>query len=343
MKNRILAFFKYALPLVAAVLLLRYYVFEQVSVAEMLTAFRQAEYRWMVLSGVLAAAAHLARAQRWRLLMQPLGYSPNVFKVFLAVMVGYFANLLLPRMGEVTRCGILNRMERVPVNAAFGTVVAERIFDVIMLGLVFALTFLLEFNRLSRFFLDFITDKFSSFREISFTTYIIVTCVLLLSLALGIALYRMRARFDRFTFLVKIRQFVRGMLEGLLSIRKMRRKGEFILYTILIWVGYFFMSYVLFFALPQTQHLSLMAGLTVLLMGSLGNSAPVQGGTGAFHILVGNALLFYGLSQEDGIKLATFMWASQTLLILVLGGICFLISLFLQKNTRQEPITALQT
>jgi uncharacterized protein (TIRG00374 family) len=331
MKAKVLSFFKYALPLVVAFLLLKYYVFKEISLVDMVKEFQSADYRWIALSGVLLLLAHLSRSYRWNLLLQPLGYRPGLFQTFLAVMAGYFANLILPRMGEVTRCGVLNRIDKVPINSAFGTVVAERIVDVLMLFLLLSLNFILEFRRLSDFFIDLFSSKVSGVGQISQSVYIILACVVLLFLALIIGIYKYRAKFSQLTFLNKIRIFVKGMLEGILSVRKLDRKWDFVLHTILIWIFYYGASYALTFALPDTQRLSLLAGLTILMMGGLGMAAPVQGGTGPFHILVSSALILYGWSQEEGLILATFIWASQTLLTLIVGGICFVISLFIPK------------
>lgn len=336
MKARILTFFKYALPLVVAFLLLKFYVFQQISLEDMVKEFRQANYNWVILSGIMLLLAHVSRAHRWNLLLQPLGYRPGLFQTFLAVMVGYFANLILPRMGEVTRCGILQRMERVPLNTSFGTVVAERIFDVIMLLLLLCLNFILEFKRLSNFFIEFFSSKFSGLGNLSQNVYIIFTSIIILALAFLVALYKYRSRFTRMAFFIKIRTFVKGMMEGLLSVRKIERKWDFGLQTILIWIFYFGASYSLTFALPDTPRLSILAGLTILMMGGLGMAAPVQGGTGPFHILVSSALLLYGWSQEDGLVLATFIWASQTLLTLAVGGICFVISIFMAKPAVEQ-------
>jgi glycosyltransferase 2 family protein len=336
MKARILTFFKYALPLVVAFLLLKFYVFKQISLADMVQEFRQANYNWVIFSGVMLILAHVSRAHRWNLLMQPLGYRPGLFQTFLAVMVGYFANLILPRMGEVTRCGILQRMERVPLHTSFGTVVAERIFDVIMLLLLLSLNFILEFNRLSTFFIDFFSSKFSSLSNLSQNVYILFTCIIILGLFALVALYKYRSRFTKMAFFAKIRTFVKGMVEGALSVRKLERKWDFVLQTILIWIFYYGASYSLTFALPDTPRLSMLAGLTILMMGGLGMAAPVQGGTGPFHILVSSALLLYGWNQEEGLVLATFIWASQTLLTMVVGGICFVISIFMTKPATEQ-------
>ncbi len=335
MKARVLTFFKYALPLVVAFLLLKFYVFKEISLSEMVREFKKANYYWVGLSGVMLLLAHVSRSHRWNLLLHPLGYRPSLFHTFLAVMVGYFANLILPRMGEVTRCGLLNKMERVPVNAAFGTVVAERIFDVIMLALLLSLNFVLEFKRLSGFFIDFFSSKLGGLAKVSQNIYIILTCLIILGLAGIIAIYKFRSKFNQIAFLAKIRTFVRGMMDGVLSVRKLDRKWDFVLQTILIWIFYYGASYSLTFALPDTQRLTWLAGLTILMMGGLGMAAPVQGGTGPFHILVSSALLLYGWNQQDGLILATFIWASQTLLTLVVGGLCFIISLFVSKPSAQ--------
>jgi hypothetical protein len=126
------------------------------------------------------------------------------------------------------------------------------------------------------------------------------------------------------------------MLEGLLSVRKLEHKWDFVLQTLLIWIFYYGASYSLTFALPDSERLTWLAGLTILMMGGLGMAAPVQGGTGPFHILVSGALMLYGWNQQDGLILATFIWASQTLLTLVVGGLAFIVSLFVSKPTAQE-------
>jgi hypothetical protein len=341
MKNKALQFFKYALPLIIAFLLLKYFVFKEISFTNMVNEFKKADFKWVFFSGVALLLAHLSRAYRWQLLLNPLGYRPALPKTFIAVMVGYFANLILPRMGEVTRCGLMLRMERVPVNTAFGTVVAERIFDLIMLFLLFCATFVLEFNRLSNFFIDFFAQKFGGLSHLSQNFYILLACIALLGLAMLVALYHYRARFSQNAFYLKIQAFIKGVLDGMLSVIKLERPWAFALHTVLIWAGYYFASYALTFALPDAARLSWLAGLTILMMGSLGMAAPVQGGTGPFHVLVSGALMLYGWTYGQGIILATFIWASQTLLTLVSGGICFVISLFLNKPTTEKVVVNL--
>jgi uncharacterized protein (TIRG00374 family) len=338
MKSRFLSFFKYALPLALAVLVM-VYLFRNISIAELLRSFRQANYNWAVLSGILLLLAHLSRAYRWKLLLRPLGYRPGLGNTFLAVMVGYFANLLLPRMGEVTRCGMLQRTEKIPLNTSFGTVVAERLFDLISLVLLLVLNFVLEFDRLSGFFSDFFASRFGSLGQISAGFYLTMASMAMIGVFLMLFLYRSRSRFSGNRFYIRASTFIKGMLDGILSVRKLDRKWDFVLQTVLIWACYYLASYLLTFALPDTARLSPLGGLTILIMGSLGMAAPVQGGTGSFHLLVSGALLLYGWKAEDGLILATFIWASQTILTIVAGGIAFLISLLIvQPSTQREAV-----
>jgi len=341
-------FIKYSLSLGIAGGLL-WFVFKDIDLGAMFNAFRQADYRWIVVSGLLTVVAHWSRAYRWSLLMEPVvGHRPAVANTTLAVLTGYFANLIIPRMGEVTRCGTLNRLEGVPVNVSFGTVVAERVFDVLILLMLIGATFILEFNRLSAFFLDFFSSKLN-LPGLKDNTGLLVMLggVLLGGLVLAWFLFRRyRSQLQQKPLYQKIAGFLGGLLEGLLSVRKLRDPGAFVFHTVLIWTMYYFMSYVLFYSMPQTANLSLLAGLTILIMGGIGMAAPVQGGIGPFHLLVGNALVLYGLTQQDGIVLATFMHAVQTLVTLLLGGLSFLIVLLFrgQKNTDEpvrtkEPVT----
>ncbi|WP_266368418.1 lysylphosphatidylglycerol synthase transmembrane domain-containing protein [Tellurirhabdus rosea] len=331
MKNII----KYTISLGIAAGLL-WYVFKDINLAAMFDAFRKADYRWIIASGLLTILAHWSRAYRWSLLMEPVvGRRVSAFDTTLAVLTGYFANLIIPRMGEVTRCGTLNRLEGVPVNVSFGTVVAERVFDVLVLLTLITGTFLLEFDRLSTFFLDFFSSKLNvpGLKDNSWPL-IILAGSLLGGLVLVWFFYnKYKEVLREKPFFQKIRKFTDGLLEGLLSVRKLKNPGAFALHTVLIWVTYYFMSYVLFFSMPQTSGLDMLAGLTILIMGGIGMAAPVQGGIGPFHLLVGNTLVLYGLTQQDGIVLATFMHAVQTLVTLLLGGLSFLIVLFRQNRS----------
>ncbi|MFN3378619.1 MAG: YbhN family protein, partial [Runella zeae] len=230
-----------------------------------------------------------------------------------------------------TRCGTLNRLEKVPVNVSFGTVVAERVFDVVSLLLLIGLAFVLEFGRLSYFFMSLFGEKLGLGQEGCSNRIVILAGVGVIGIGLAVAawwFYRKNAeRLRQNALFAKIEGFVLGLVDGLLSIRKLRSPMAFVFHTVLIWVMYFLSSYVCFFVLPESSGLSLLAGLTVLIMGGLGMSAPVQGGIGPYHILVSSALVLYGLSKENGLALATYIHGTQMILMLILGGISFIITL----------------
>ncbi len=316
---------QYTISLVLAGGLL-WFVFKDISLSEMLNEFRKADYKWLMLSAILSIIAHVSRALRWKMLMKPLGYRPSTFNTTLAVFIGYFANYVIPRMGEVSRCGSLKKTDDIPFEKSFGTVLTERIFDVVSLLIVLSLNLILEFDKLQHFFMEQFASKI----------YLIVGLLAFLAVGgiIGIYLFRKyQQRLSDVPVLGKIVGFLNGLLDGLMSIKKIEKPFLFIFLSANIWVMYWLSAYVLFFAIPETTHLGLLAGLTVLTMGSFGMAAPTQGGIGPFHFLVGNALVLYGLPQKDGIILATFIHGSQMVTLLALGALSFLITLFIKPKT----------
>ena len=322
-------------------LLWLFFTYSGIRVDEIVERFQQADYRVVLLSGALTIVAHYSRALRWRMLMEPVGYKPTGSNAFLAVLTGYFANTLVPRLGEVTRCGTLNRLEHVPVNVSFGTVVAERIIDVLMLLLLLGATFLLEFERLSTFFIDFFSAKLGggNSKPAGSSPVLLYLAGGLLGMALvtWVLFQKYKEVLRQKPFYQKIEKFAIGLLEGLTSVRKLKNPGLFVFHTVLIWTTYYLMSYILFFAIPQTSHLGLLAGLTFLVVGSIGMATPTPGGTGSFQILVGSVLVLYGLDSKDGGLLATFVWAVQTISVLLLGGISFVV-VMLKAPRKADPI-----
>ena len=302
-----------------------------------------ADYRWVMVSALLTMVAHWSRAERWRILLEPVvPQRPTSLEATVSVLTGYLANLALPRAGEVARCGTLYRLSArsgvpVPVNVSFGTVVAERLFDVLMLLILLAATFVLEFDRLSQFFMEFFGNKVggqSTGTGGSSGVLLMVGAVLLGLAALGWFLYgRYRDALGRHPLYQKVTAFTKGLLEGLLSVRKLRRPGAFVFHTLLIWTMYYLMSYTLFFAMPATANLSPLAGLTILVVGSLGMAAPTPGGIGSFHLLVGQVALLYNLTSQDGQILATFIHGVSTLMIIILGISSLLVVLFRRSKT----------
>lgn len=331
---------KYVLSLTIAGGLL-WFTFQQshIDAADLWGKIKSADYRWVLVSAVLTIVAHWSRAERWRTLLEPVVPNvPSSLDATASVLTGYLANLALPRAGEVARCGTLYRLTGrtgtpVPVNVSFGTVVAERLFDLLMLVILLAATFVLEFDRLSQFFTEFFGGKLP--KGTSGTGVILLAGGALAGLGLlGWFLFtRYRTALGQHPLYQKVTAFLNGLLAGLMSVRKLRRPGTFIFHTLLIWTMYYLMSYTLFFALPATANLGPLAGLTILVVGTLGMAAPTPGGIGSFHLLVGQVALLYGLTSQDGQILATFIHGVSTLMIILLGIASILYVLTRQSNS----------
>lgn len=323
---------------------LLWFVFKDMDLNTMLDRLQQADWRWIAVSCTLLLMAHITRAWRWQMLLEPMGHRPGLFDSTTAVLTGYFANYIVPRMGEVTRCGTLYRLEKIPVNQSFGTVVAERVFDVLTLLLLIGFNFLLEFDRLSQFFLDFFGSKVpgeevSSGPNILLILFGAFAMMGIIGIWMIVRNQSLREKLLQNGIVAKVVGFLKGMLEGVLSIRKLRSPGLFIASTLLIWVFYYLVSYVLFFCIPETTNLGPLAGLTLLVIGAIGMTAPTQGGIGAYHLLVGNVMILYGLTQGDGITLATFIHGTQMLFMLATGALAFLVVLLKDKSANKAAFS----
>ena len=302
---------------------------------DMILRFSQVKYSWVIFSVILSVISHVLRAYRWNLLLSPMGYSLSTFRTFLAVMIGYLANLIAPRLGEITRCGALKRTDDVNISASFGTVIAERIFDFLGLLVIILLGLILESDRLMGFFVDFANNTMGKLtltpERLMILSMLGAVIIIILS-----GLWYFRVRIKRTPLYFKIRSFLREMTEGFTSVLKLKNKTGFWFSTVMIWVLYYSMAYVIVFATTSTENLGLMAGLSILIMGGLGMSAPVQGGFGTYHIFVGSVLVLYGVEEMDGYFFATLIHTSQTLSVLFFGALSFIISIFINKNKKEK-------
>jgi uncharacterized protein (TIRG00374 family) len=323
---------KYSITLGIAALLL-WYVYKDISFVSLKKHFVNINYYWIALSICIALFSHYIRAYRWNILLEPLGYKLKTRRTFIAVMVGYFANNLVPRLGEVSRCGVLKKNDNVSMTSAFGSVVAERTLDLLILIILASLTFLIEFDKLNKFIIEKFQDKLpqsESIYGLAFAGFGIIIALLMLTFVL----YKLfRERLHRNSLYLKIRQFIKELLTGFLSIRKIKNQVGFWISTVGIWFLYYLMLIVVFYAFPPTYNLSLLAGLTLLIMSGLGMSAPVQGGIGVFHILISSVLVLYGVSAEDGKVFALIAHTTQFMTIMLFGGISFVISVFMKPQS----------
>ena len=313
---------------VAAVLV--WFTFKDIDLNTLWEKIKQADYRWVALSAMLALVAHWSRAYRWVLMLEPMGYKPSVFRTTLAVLVGYGANLLFPRAGEVARCGTLNKLENIPFEKSFGAVIAERLIDVLVLLVLIFINFILEFDRLKDVFFKFFGEKFKNPLLLGVYAFFGISLIALTYYLIK----KNQEKISQSPFYQKISKIIGGFASGFMSVKNLKNPAAFVFHTILIWTMYFIMTYVLCFALPETDNLSPLAALSIFVMGSIGMAAPTQGGIGSYHFLVGSIVVLYGLSEQDGITLATFLHAMQGMVfVAVFGIIAFLLTIVLPKKS----------
>ncbi|GAA3958820.1 lysylphosphatidylglycerol synthase transmembrane domain-containing protein [Hymenobacter antarcticus] len=284
-----------------------------------------ANYWWLSLTLTLSVLGYFSRAYRWQMQLVASKHAVRYWPVYHAMMVGYLANIVLPRMGEVIRCSVLRRTSGVPVQVALGTVVTERVIDVLVLLGLLGAVLLVDFNT----FWSFVTVQVLGGRYEALArnrTPLLIAAVIgvVLLLTVAYALFRNLERLRQNAFFNKAILFVKGLLAGVFSVLKMEKKGVFLLHTLFTWTVYYLMDYLAFFCFPETYNLDMRAGLAVLTFGAFGMAAPVAGGIGPFHVMVQGILLVYGVSKEAGIAYALVVHGAQTLLVVVMGGISFI-------------------
>jgi len=334
LRKSIQSFLKYSISLAVAILLF-WYLYKDLDFSEMLARFKQVDLKWVYLSIALSFLSHFVRAYRWNLLLEPLGYNLKSGRTFLAVMVGYLANFIVPRMGEISRCGILQKTDNVPISTGIGSVVTERIIDVLCLLTVVLITLSLEFDKLSEFFLSLISQKTEGLSPSNTIWYALIFVLLVIAISYFL-IKRNSERLKQNAFFNKVAAFLRQLVEGVLSIRKLKKGPQFLASTIFMWVLYYLMTYVVVFGLEETSGLSITAGFTMLVLGGIGMATPVQGGIGAFHYLMSAGLLLYGIPEDDGIFFALLLHTTNSVAIMVLGLISFFISMVIPKRKSGE-------
>lgn len=294
--------------------------FRNENIGDVIHRMRVANPFWLSLSILISIVALVSRAIRWKILIEPLGHSPRTSNTLYALLVGYLANLAIPRIGEITRCASLNKSEKVPFTGLVGTVIVERAIDVMMLFICMLIVAIFEFQTLYTFLDQNLIHPISLKVGDNFVLLAIAACFALLASSLGL-IWFVRNKESRLRN--KISQIIRSVVEGLGTVLKMKNNGWFVFHTLLIWFCYFLMTYVCFFCLEATSQLDAMTGLFITVVGGLGMSAPVQGGIGAFHYVVSQGLQIFGVTSTDGIVYATLVHTSQTLLIMILGAGAF--------------------
>jgi glycosyltransferase 2 family protein len=326
--------------------------FRNLNLSKMVAQFKSAHYIYIFIALGVSLLSHFFRALRWNLLIKPLGYKVPARNSFIAVLIGYMVNFAIPRMGEVSRCVILNRSEKIPLNKLIGTVFIERLFDTLTLLIIIVITFIAEYQRLKDLIYDYIYTPFlNSSSGIDIKLIIIIGMIIIAMIIASILIIRfIRQKSADNKFMGKIHSLLTGFYAGIKTIKTMDRKWEFILYTILIWTGYWMMTYIVFFAFDLTASLGPIAGLAVLAIGSLGIVFPSPGGIGSFHFAAILALSFYqpaGVSDIDW-KNTSGLYAivnheSQMFFLIAAGAIAYMLFVIQQRKHHYKDVSLFVT
>lgn len=280
---------------------------------------------WIGISLLCGILSHLSRAYRWQFLLQPLGYAPSLKNRFLAIMAGYLANLGIPRSGEILRGATLTTYEHVPFEKSFGTIISERVADVLMLLLVIGVAFLFQTELL-----------LSYIHKIDINPLFIAVGLITLGAA-GFLVIRL-LKTAKNPLLQKINGFVKGLLEGVKSILHMENKGAFILHTLFIWIMYVLMFYVVKYAVPDVDILPFGVILGAFVVGTFSITAT-NGGIGIYPIALGAYFTLYGITKESGEAFGWIVWSTQTALVVILGALSFIALPLLNSKSVADPNT----
>lgn len=305
MNNKVKTILKITLPLLLGIVLV-WYSLSKISISELLQYFKDADYTWIALGVFFGLLSHMSRAYRWKFMIEPLGHTLRLPNSMMAVFAAYLINYTIPRAGEISRASIVTNYEGVPFEKGFGTIVAERVADMLVMAGIILVTLFLEFEFIYQFFAE------------RFDTYKIVIAVLILSILFVILFLFIKKSTSKFA--LKVKSFLNGLIEGIMSIFKMKQKWAFIFHTLFIWGMYILMFYVTTFALDETTGIPIAAILIGFISASF-SIAATNGGIGSYPVAIFAAFSLFGIAKEPSIAFGWIMWSSQTLMIIIFGGL----------------------
>jgi uncharacterized protein (TIRG00374 family) len=302
-------------------LLLSWLFFKDLDTAQLKGLISTGNFSWFYLVMLVSILVYVFRVLRWQMLIKATGYKAGFLNAFAALSIGYFVNFAVPRLGEVTRCLSVKKQDKIPFMELLGTVIIERVVDIVSLIIVLLLTFLLQFEKISEFVRENVFNPLYNgiaLKIMNGNKLVLVAALLISLLIFALLLYFRKKITSRAPKIIV--KFIEGLKSGLISVGKLDQKGLFIIYTILIWICYYLMTYFWFFVFKDTSILGWGACLTIVSIGTIGRSVPIQGGgMGAYHFLVQQVCLLYGLVGSLGKTLATLIHAGQTLFTFIMG------------------------
>ncbi|MBT3588844.1 MAG: flippase-like domain-containing protein [Flavobacteriaceae bacterium] len=319
MNKSLITFLKIAIPLGLGMFLIYYSYskFTPQQLEEISAYFKKTDYTFVILSVVFNLLSHISRAYRWNFLLEPLGYKPRLLNNFMAVSVAYIMNIFIPKSGEVSRALIINKYEDVPFDKAFGTIISERVVDLIFLFGFTTIALLLQFDKLSEFLLNVLPN------------HIIYNLIAIFSVFL--VLFLLALKFSKSSIIKKIIRFFSGLKDGILSILKMKKNGSFIVHSFLIWGLYLLSFYTATFALNETSNIAFSTLIITFVVGSF-SFAFTNSGFGSYPFFVAGILVIFSIPETVGTAFGWIVWTSSIASIVFFGGLSLLILPFYNKE-----------
>ena len=287
---------------------------------EIIVNIKQADYIVILISISMGIISHVIRAIRWKIMLIPMNYNPKTINLILSVFISYISSLAIPRSGEVLRATILNKYEKIPFSKGFSTIVIERLIDIIILFIIIILAMILNFELI---------NSFLKIEKFNFSAFLIILLTLSSSIIFLKVIYKSENQ-----YLIKLKMYMNDFKEGLITTYKIKKKSYFLSLTLLIWILYIGMFYVMKWTMIETANLNLESILLGFTVGALSLSIS-NGGIGVYPYLVSQVFIFYGIEYDASLSFGWILWTSNTIVVIVLGAISFfMFPLFNMKSKR---------
>ncbi|WP_162126633.1 lysylphosphatidylglycerol synthase transmembrane domain-containing protein [Flavobacterium phycosphaerae] len=319
MKKQIGKWLSILVPLLLGVGIIwyQYNSFTEDQINEIKSYFKNADYFYIYLSLVIALFGFWSRAYRWKFSLEHLGYEAKFHNNFMAVCIAYLMNLTVPRSGEISRALVLKKYEKIPFDKAFGTIVAERVVDLLIFFLFVFIGFIVQFNVLKAYVLEKIPYE---------------KLILLIVLGIvGFIVFILIWLYSNWKIISTLKEKFSGLIEGMTSILKMKNKWAFLFHSFFIWFTYILMFYVTIFALNETSNIGFGAVVIAFIFGSL-TIGFTNSGFGFYPLVIAEIFVLYHVDKPAGIAFGWLVWTSQTILMVALGGLSFLFLPILNRN-----------
>lgn len=312
-------FLQITIPLAIGIFLIWYVfsLFTPEQTDEIVVHFKNANYTFVVLAVLLSVLSHFVRAYRWSFMLEPLGYRPRLANNFMAISIAYLMNLFIPKSGELSRAVIINKYEKVPINNALGTIIIERVVDLILLLMFTVVALFLEYDVLYNYLIEIVPVK---------KLFILGAILLFL-----FGVFLLFLKYSKSKLNQKIRKFILGIKEGILTIFNMKQKWAFIFHSLLIWALYIASFYLSTLALEETSTIAIGTLIICFVVGSF-SFAFTNSGFGSYPAAIMAILLVFGIDKELGFAFGWIVWTSNIAYILIAGGLSFLLLPFYNKK-----------